>query len=151
MALTPTTKKNAIAGKNTLVGYRLANQTPEADFVTIPGVSVFTTPGGSVEDIDQSCIAEDSKRYLAGAFDGGELTITIHHYVGDTTQQALINAANSGSVVDVQIEYPDGTNLTMEVALKSAYPQEVSLSETIKWDVVGKISERPTIVFGTGL
>ena len=150
MALSPTTKKNAIAGKNTLVGYRLANQTPEADFVTIPGVSVFTTPGGSVEDIDQSCIAESSKRYLAGAFDGDELTITIHHYIGDTTQQALINAANSGDVVDVQIEYPDGTNLTMEVALKSAYPQEVSLSETIKWDVIGKISERPTIVFGTG-
>lgn len=150
MALTPTTKKNAIAGKNTLVGYRLADQTPEADFTTIPGVSVFTTPGGSVEDIDQSCIAEDSKRYLAGAFDGGELTITIHHYTGDATQQALINAANSGSVVDVQIEYQDGTNLTMEVALKSAYPQEVSLSETIKWDVVGKISEKPTIVFGTG-
>lgn len=150
MALTPTTKKNAIAGKNTLVGYRLANQTPEADFVTIPGVSVFTTPGGSVEDIDQSCIAEASKRYLAGAFDGDELTITIHHYVGDTTQQGLINAANSGDVVDVQIEYLDGTTLTMEVALKSAYPQEVSLSETIKWDVVGKISERPTIVFGTG-
>ena len=150
MALTPTTKKNAITGKNTLVGYRLANQTPEADFTTIPGVSVFTTPGGSVEDIDQSCIAEDSKRYLAGAFDGGELTITIHHYTGDATQQALINAANSGSVVDVQIEYQDGTTLTMEVALKSAYPQEVSLSETIKWDVVGKISEKPTIVFGTG-
>lgn len=149
MALSPTTKKNAISGKNTLVGYRLANQTPEADFTTIPGVSVFTTPGGSVEDIDQSCIAEDSKRYLAGAFDGGELTITIHHYTGDATQQALINAANSGSVVDVQIEYQDGTTLTMEVALKSAYPQEVSLSETIKWDVVGKISEKPTIVFGT--
>lgn len=150
MALSPTTKKNAISGKNTLVGYRLANQTPEADFSTIPGVSVFTTPGGSVEDIDQSCIAEDSKRYLAGAFDGGELTITIHHYTGDATQQALINAANSGSVVDVQIEYQDGTTLTMEVALKSAYPQEVSLSETIKWDVVGKISEKPTIVFGSG-
>lgn len=150
MALSPTTKKNAITGKNTLVGYRLADQTPEADFTTIPGVSVFTTPGGSVEDIDQSCIAEDSKRYLAGAFDGGELTITIHHYTGDATQQALINAANSGSVVDVQIEYQDGTSLTMEVALKSAYPQEVSLSETIKWDVVGKISEKPTIVFGSG-
>ena len=150
MALSPTTKKNAITGKNTLVGYRLADQTPEADFTTIPGVSVFTTPGGSVEDIDQSCIAEDAKRYLAGAFDGGELTITIHHYTGDATQQALINAANSGTVVDVQIEYQDGTTLTMEVALKSAYPQEVSLSETIKWDVVGKISEKPTIVFGSG-
>ena len=67
MALSPTTKKNAITGKNTLVAYRLADQTPEASFVTIPGVQIFTGLGGSVEDIDQSCIAEDSKRYLAGA------------------------------------------------------------------------------------
>lgn len=149
MALTPTTPKNAITGKNTLVAYRLADQTPEADFVTIPGVSVFTTPGGTVEDVDQTCIAEAAKRYLAGAFDGNEVTITIHHYTGDSVQQALINAANAGSVVDVQIEYQDGTTLTMEMALKSAYPQEVSLSETIKWDVVGKMSGKPTIVFGT--
>ena len=136
MALTPTTPKNAITGKNTLVAYRLADQTPEAEFVTIPGVSVFTTPGGTVEDVDQTCIAEAAKRYLAGAFDGNEVTITIHH-------------ANAGSVVDVQIEYQDGTTLTMEMALKSAYPQEVSLSETIKWDVVGKMSGKPTIVFGS--
>ena len=149
MALTPTTPKNAITCKNTLVAYRLADQTPEAEFVTIPGVSVFTTPGGTVEDVDQTCIAEAAKRYLAGAFDGNEVTITIHHYTGDAVQQALINAANAGSVVDVQIEYQDGTTLTMEMALKSAYPQEASLSETFKWDIIGKMSGKPTIVFGT--
>ena len=38
--LTPTDKKDAISGKNTLVGYRLANQTPEAAWITIPGVVV---------------------------------------------------------------------------------------------------------------
>ena len=54
MALTPTAKKNAITGKNTLVAYRLADQTPEASFVTIPGVQIFTGLGGSVEDIDQN-------------------------------------------------------------------------------------------------
>ena len=140
MALTPTAKKNAITGKNTLVAYRLADQTPEASFVTIPGVQIFTGLGGSVEDIDQSCIAEDSKRYLAGAWDGNELTM-------DATQQALITAANNGSVVDIQIEYQDGTTGEIEVALKSASPQDPSLSDTLKWDVVGKINGKPSWTF----
>lgn len=150
MALSPTTKKNAITGKNTLVGYRLADQTPEADFVTIPGVTVFTSPGGSVEDVDQTCIAEDAKRYLAGAWDGNEITITMHHYTADATQEALIASANNGDVIDLQIEYQDGLTADLEVALKSAAPQEASLSDTIKWDIVGKISGKPTWTFGTG-
>ena len=58
--LSPTAKKNALTGKNTLVGYKLASDT-QGDFTTIPGVSVFTGLGGSVEDIDQTCIAEDTK------------------------------------------------------------------------------------------
>lgn len=148
MALSPTTKQNAITGKNTLVGYRLADQTPEAAFVTIPGVTVFTAPGGSVEDVDQTCIAEDSKRYLAGAWDGNEITITMHHYTGDATQEALIASANNGDVIDLEIDYQDGLTAVMEVALKSAAPQEASLSDTLKWDVVGKISGKPTWTFG---
>lgn len=148
--LSPTTKKNAISGKNTLVGYRLADQTPEAAWTTIPGVQVYTGLGGSVEDIDQTCIAEDKKRFLAGAWEGNEITITIHHYTGDATQQALISAANSGSVVDICIQYQDETTATFEVALKSASPQDPSLSETLKWDIVGKLNEKPTWVFGSG-
>lgn len=140
MSLTPTTKKNAITGKNTLVAYRLNGQTPEADFVTIPGVSVFTSPGGSVEDVDQTCIAEDAKRYLAGAYDGNEITVTMHHYTGDSVQSALIAAANAGSVIDLKIEYQDGTTCDITVALKTAQLQQPSLSDTLKWDIVGKQS-----------
>lgn len=141
--LSPTTKKNAISGKNTLVGYRLHGQTPEASWVTIPGVTVFTGMGGSVEDIDQTCIAEDTKRYLQGAWDGNEITITIHHYTGDSTQQALISAANSGSIIDLCLQIQDESTAIMEVALKSATPQDVSISETIKWDIVGKLNGKP--------
>lgn len=140
MSLSPTTKKNAITGKNTLVAYRLNGQTPEAAFVTIPGVTVISTPGGTVEDVDQTCIAEDVKRYLPGAYDGNEITLTIHHYTGDTTQSALIAAANSGSIVDIQVEFQDGTTCDITVALKSAQMQEISLSETLKWDIIGKQS-----------
>ena len=134
--LSPTTAKNAISGKNTLVGYRAHG--------------AFTGVGGTVEDIDQTCIAESVKRYLAGAFDGGEITITIHHYTGDSTQQALIAAANSGSIVDICLQYSDETTAVMEVALKSAVPQDASISETIKWDIVGKLNSKPTWTFGTG-
>lgn len=140
--LSPTAKKNALTGKNTLVGYKLASDT-SGDFVTIPGVSVFTGLGGSVEDIDQTCIAEDTKRYLPGAWDGNEITITIHHYTGDTTQQALISAANSGSIISLCIQYQDESTAVMEVALKSATPQDPSISETLKWDIVGKLNSKP--------
>lgn len=141
--LSPTTKKNAITGKNTLVGYKLASDT-SGDYITIPGVSVFTGLGGTVEDIDQTCIADDTKRYLNGAWDGNEITITIHHYTGDTTQQALINAANSGSIISLCIQYQDESTAIMEVALKSATPQDPSISDTLKWDIVGKLNSKPT-------
>lgn len=141
--LSPTTKKNAITGKNTLVGYKLASDT-SGSYVTIPGVSVFTGLGGTVEDIDQTCIAEDTKRYLSGAWDGNEITITIHHYTGDVTQQALINAANSGSIISLCIQYQDESTAIMEVALKSATPQDPSISDTLKWDIVGKLNSKPT-------
>lgn len=140
MSLTPTAKKNAITGKNTLLAYRLNGQTPEASFVTIPGVTVISTPGGTVEDVDQTCIAEDAKRYLPGAYDGNEITLTIHHYTGDETQAALIAAANSNAIVDIQVEFQDGTTCDITVALKSAQMQEISLSETLKWDIIGKQS-----------
>lgn len=146
--LTPTTPKNAISGKNTLVGYKLASDT-SSSYITIPGVSVVTGLGGSVEDIDQTCIAEAAKRYLAGAYDGNEVTITIHHYTGDSVQQALIAAANAGSVISLVIQYQDETTCTMEVALKSATPQDPSLSETLKWDIVGKQNGTPVWVFGS--
>ena len=142
--LSPTTKKNAITGKNTLVGYKLASDT-SGSYVTIPGVSVFTGLGGTVEDIDQTCIAEDTKRYLSGAWDGNEITITIHHYTGDTTQQALISAANSGSIISLCIQYQDESTAIMEeVVLKSATPQDPSISDTLKWDIVGKLNSKPT-------
>ena len=140
--LSPTAKKNALTGKNTLVGYKLASDT-SGSYETIPGVSVFTGLGGSVEDIDQTCIAEDTKRYLPGAWDGNEITITIHHYTGDTTQQALISAANSGSIISLCIQYQDESTAVMEVALKSATPQDPSISETLKWDIVGKLNSKP--------
>lgn len=104
---------------------------------------MFTGLGGSVEDIDQTCIAEDTKRYLPGAWDGNEITITIHHYTGDATQQALINAANSGAIISLCIQYQDESTAVMEVALKSATPQDPSISETLKWDIVGKLNSKP--------
>ena len=126
-----------------VVGDKVASDT-SGSYVTIPGVSVFTGLGGTVEDIDQTCIAEDTKRYLSGAWDGNEITITIHHYTGDTTQQALISAANSGSIISLCIQYQDESTAIMEVALKSATPQDPSISDTLKWDIVGKLNSKPT-------
>lgn len=147
--LSPTTKKNGIVAKEILIGYKLATAQQSDPWITIPGVSIYSGIGGSTEDVDQTCIAETSKRYLAGMFDGNEITITLHHYTGDTVQQTLINAANSGSVIDLFMEWPDGTTGQVPVTLKQAVPQDPDMSGTIKWDITGKMNDKPTWTFAT--
>lgn len=146
--LTPTTKQNGIVAKEILIGYKLATAQQSDPWITIPGVSIYSGIGGTTEDVDQTCIAESSKRYLAGMFDGNEITITLHHYTGDTVQQTLINAANSGSVIDLLMEWPDGTTGQVPVTLKQAVPQDPDMSGTIKWDITGKMNGKPTWIFG---
>lgn len=146
--LTPTTKQNGIVAKEILIGYKLATAQQSDPWITIPGVSIYSGIGGTTEDVDQTCIAESSKRYLPGMFDGNEITITLHHYTGDTVQQTLINAANSGSVIDLLMEWPDGTTGQVPVTLKQAVPQDPDMSGTIKWDITGKMNGKPTWTFG---
>lgn len=147
--LTPTTKQNGIVAKEILIGYKLATAQQSDPWITIPGVSIYSGIGGTTEDVDQTCIAESSKRYLPGMFDGNEITITLHHYTGDTVQQTLINAANSGSVIDLLMEWPDGTTGQVPVALKQAVPQDPDMSGTIKWDITGKMNGKLTWTFGS--
>lgn len=147
--LTPTTKQNGIVAKEILIGYKLATAQQSDPWITIPGVSIYSGIGGTTEDVDQTCIAESSKRYLPGMFDGNEITITLHHYTGDTVQQTLINAANSGSVIDLMMEWPDGTTGQVPVTLKQAVPQDPDMSGTIKWDITGKMNGKPTWTFGS--
>lgn len=146
--LTPTTKQNGIVAKEILIGYKLATAQQSDPWITIPGVSIYSGIGGTTEDVDQTCIAESSKRYLPGMFDGNEITITLHHYTGDSVQQTLINAANSGSVIDLLMEWPDGTTGQVPVTLKQAVPQDPDMSGTIKWDITGKMNGKPTWTFG---
>lgn len=147
--LTPTTKQNGLVAKEILIGYKLATAQQSDPWITIPGVSIYSGIGGTTEDVDQTCIAESSKRYLPGMFDGNEITITLHHYTGDTVQQTLINAANSGSVIDLLMEWPDGTTGQVPVTLKQAVPQDPDMSGTIKWDITGKMNGKPTWTFGS--
>lgn len=147
--LTPTTKQNGVVAKEILIGYKLATAQQSDPWITIPGVSIYSGIGGTTEDVDQTCIAESSKRYLPGMFDGNEITITLHHYTGDTVQQTLINAANSGSVIDLLMEWPDGTTGQVPVTLKQAVPQDPDMSGTIKWDITGKMNGKPTWTFGS--
>lgn len=147
--LTPTTKQNGIVAKEILIGYKLATAQQSDPWITIPGVSIYSGIGGTTEDVDQTCIAESSKRYLPGMFDGNEITITLHHYTGDSVQQTLINAANSGSMIDLLMEWPDGTTGQVPVTLKQAVPQDPDMSGTIKWDITGKMNGKPTWIFGS--
>lgn len=147
--LTPTTKQNGLVAKEILIGYKLATAQQSDPWITIPGVSIYSGIGGTTEDVDQTCIAESSKRYLPGMFDGNEITITLHHYTGDSVQQTLINAANSGSVIDLLMEWPDGTTGQVPVTLKQAVPQDPDMSGTIKWDITGKMNGKPTWTFGS--
>ena len=143
--LAPTEKKNAISGKNTLVGF--AEKTEDGDtygdYITLPGVSAIGAPQVQTEDIDQTCIAEDAKRTIAGAKEGQEVTITFHWYTGDETQKKFIDLAHSATTVKICYQYQDKSTVEFECQLKSANFTEASLSETQKWEVTGKVQGTP--------
>lgn len=144
--LTPTEKKNAISGKNTLVGFaeKGGDGDTYGDYTTLPGVSAIGAPQVQTEDIDQTCIAEDAKRTIAGAKEGQEVTITFHWYTGDETQKKFIELAHAASTVKICYQYQDGSTVEFECQLKSANFTEASLSETQKWEVAGKVQGIPT-------
>ena len=144
--LAPTEKKNAISGKNTLVGFAEKGEDGNTygEYTTLPGVSAIGAPQVQTEDIDQTCIAEDAKRTIAGAKEGQEVTITFHWYTGDETQKKFIELAHATSTVKICYQYQDGSTVEFECQLKSANFTEASLSETQKWEVTGKVQGIPT-------
>lgn len=144
--LTPTEKKNAISGKNTLVGFaeKASSGDTYGDYTTLPGVSSIGAPQVQTEDIDQTCIAEDAKRTIAGAKEGQEVTITFHWYTGDETQKKFIDLAHAAATVKICYQYQDNSTVEFECQLKSANFTEASLSETQKWEVTGKVQGTPT-------
>nr|DAQ21284.1 MAG TPA: tail tube protein [Caudoviricetes sp.] len=143
--LTPTEKKNAISGKNTLVGFAEMSTSTNAygTYTTLPGVSSITAPQVQTEDIDQTCIAEDAKRTIAGAKEGQEVTITFHWYTSDKTQKKFIDLAHNTATVKICYQYQDVSTVEFECQLKSANFTDASLSETQKWEVVGKVQGVP--------
>ena len=143
--LTPTEKKNAISGKNTLVGFAEKGEDGNTygDYTTLPGVSNFSAPQVQTEDIDQTCIAEDAKRTIAGVKEGQEVTITFHWYTGDETQKKFIDLAHAAATVKICYQYRDNSTAEFECQLKSANFTEASLSETLKWEVTGKVQGEP--------
>ena len=142
--LTPTEIKNAISGKNTLVGFcESYTSGGENTWTTLPGVTTTPAAGGTREDIDQTCIAEDTKRYIAGVFEGNEITLTFHHYTADETQKKFRKLAEAQKIVGIMYEFSDGTTCEFEVSLKTVQMQDPDLSSTLKWDVTMKVNSLP--------
>lgn len=138
--LTTPDKINAISGKNTLVGYKTTSSGSE--WITLPGVVSIGAPKGSVEDIDQTTISEDTKRTIAGMWEGEEITITLHYYTNNTIQKTFFELARAQTSVKMCYEYQDGTAVIFDVQLKSADMQDPSLSDTLKIDVVAKVNSK---------
>lgn len=146
--LTPTTKQNAISGKETLVGYATWNEsssTYATTYTVLPGVTTIGAPTVTVNDIDQTCIAEDSKRTIAGVSEGGDVTIVFHKYTGDATQKDFFDLAQSQETVKICYEYQDESTCEFELQLKtSQFSGDPSMDETLKLEVTGNVQGKPT-------
>lgn len=145
--LTPPTKQNAISGKETLVGYATYDSSTSSygAYTVIPGVTTIGAPTVTVNDIDQTCIGEDSKRTIAGVSEGGEVTIVFHKYTGDLTQKAFFEKAQEKATVKMCYEYQDESTCEFEMQLKTAqFSGDPSMDETLKLEVTGKVQGNPT-------
>lgn len=141
VTLNPTEKQNAITGAGTLVGFSEDKET----YTTLAGVTSIGAPSGENDEIDQTCIAEDSKRYLAGMFDGSEIAIEFHYYKGDASQKAVFEHAKKHTVLSWVYQFSNGTTITFDAVTKNCVNSDPSLDNTVKFTLNLKVNSLPVL------
>ena len=103
MAVTPIfsyTPQNATLIAGMLVGYSTATADPDSNSGTWSpwnGITEIGDIGNSGAFVEQTTLADTTKRYMAGMKDTAEMEVTYYKYAGDTNQAALKTAAEAGS------------------------------------------------------
>lgn len=123
MTVTPLfnyTPQNATLIAGMLVGYSTASTDPDSNSgIWSPwnGLTDIGDIGNSGSFIEQTTLADTTKRYIAGMKDTSEIEMTFYKYAGDTNQTALKTAAENGSNIWVKIQWKNGDTAKFQAAI----------------------------------
>ena len=123
MAVTPIfsyTPQNATLIAGMLVGYSTATADPDSKSGTWSpwnGITEIGDIGNSGAFVEQTTLADTTKRYMAGMKDTAEMEVTYYKYAGDTNQAALKTAAEAGSNIWVKVQWKNGDTAKFQAAI----------------------------------
>jgi len=123
MTVTPLfnyTPQNATLIAGMLVGYSTAATDPDSNSGTWSpwnGLTDIGDIGNNGSFIEQTTLADTTKRYIAGMKDTSEIEMTFYKYAGDTNQTALKTAAENGSNIWVKIQWKNGDTAKFQAAI----------------------------------
>ena len=148
MTVTPIysyTPQNASIIAGMLVGFSTAStdpdtSTPAGTWSAWNGISEIGDIGNSGSFIEQTTIADTTKRYMAGMKDTSEMEITYYKYAGDTAQASLKTAAESGSTIWVKVQWKNGDVAKFQAAISGYAITGGSAEEGYKAKVTLRIS-----------
>ena len=103
-----------------LVGYSTASTDPDSSSGTWSpwnGLTDIGDIGNNGSFIEQTTLADTTKRYIAGMKDTSEIEMTFYKYAGDTNQTALKTAAENGSNIWVKIQWKNGDTAKFQAAI----------------------------------
>ena len=80
-------------------------------------VGYSTATGNSGAFVEQTTLADTTKRYMAGMKDTAEMEVTYYKYAGDTNQAALKTAAEAGSNIWVKVQWKNGDTAKFQAAI----------------------------------
>lgn len=84
-------------------------------YTTIGKVTDFSAPQLSRAAIDTTDLADESKTFISGIVDGGEVTFTVNTDYADSGQDAVRAAFVAGSLYDWKIEVTDEASTTTTI------------------------------------
>jgi hypothetical protein len=123
MTVTPLfnyTPQNATLIAGMLVGYSTSSADPDSNSGTWSpwnGLTDIGDIGNNGSFIEQTTLADTTKRYIAGMKDTSEIEMTFYKYAGDTNQTALKTAAENGSNIWVKIQWKNGDAAKFQAAI----------------------------------
>ena len=112
--------QNATLIAGMLVGYSTAATDPDSNSGTWSpwnGLTDIGDIGNNGSFIEQTTLADTTKRYIAGMKDTSEIEMTFYKYAGDTNQTALKTAAENGSNIWVKIQWKNGDTAKFQAAI----------------------------------
>lgn len=125
MSVTPLfsyTPQNASIIAGMLVAFSTAaddpdGTTPAGTWTPWNGITELGDIGNTGAFIEQTTLADTTKRYMAGMKDTSEQEVTYYKYADDAGQAALKTAAEAGSNIWIKVQWANGDEAKFQAAI----------------------------------